>query len=159
MPRPPFPIMASPKTSLWQPTPYPPSQLFSSILLSNSVHTTYIPVLDMHISLPHHTWQFPYPQPGCPRATIPPLPNKKLHNSLGQSLTMSYSQPPPTYPVSTTLIPTTLVLHTLLLPSVPFGFSGTTQIIAPTRESSFSAGPMHNHVSPLTPLDLAFWFS
>ena len=27
-PRPPFPITASPKTSLWQPTPYPPSQLF-----------------------------------------------------------------------------------------------------------------------------------
>ena len=111
MPRPPFPITASPKTSLWQPTPYPPSQLFSSILLSNSVHTTYIPVLDMHISLPHHTWQFPYPQPGCHRATIPPLPNKKLHFSLGQSLTMSYSQPLQTQPVSTTLVPTTLVLN------------------------------------------------
>ena len=43
--------------------------------------------------LPHYTYQFLYLQPGCHRATIPPLPNKKLHNSLGQSLTMSYSQP------------------------------------------------------------------
>ena len=43
--------------------------------------------------LPHCTWQFLYLQPGCYRATKPPLPNKKLHNSLGQSLTMSYSQP------------------------------------------------------------------
>ena len=42
---------------------------------------------------PHRTQQFPYPQPSCRRATIPPLPNRKLRNSLGQSLTMSYSQP------------------------------------------------------------------
>jgi len=38
-----------------------------------------------------------------------------------------------------------------LPPSVPLGFSGTAQIIAPTRESSFSAGPMHIHVSLWTP--------
>ena len=92
----------------------------------------------------------PLPQPGCHRATIPPLPNKKLHNSLGQSLTMSYSQPLQTLPVSTTLVPTTLVLQVPLPPSVPLGSSGTAQIIAPTRKSSFSVGPMHIHLSPLT---------
>ena len=31
--------------------------------------------------------------------------------------------------------------------------------IAPIRESSFSVGPMHIHVSPWTPLDLASWSS
>ena len=48
MPRPSFPIMTSPKTSLWQPTPYLPSQLFLPIL---PVHTTHIPVLDMHVTV------------------------------------------------------------------------------------------------------------
>ena len=47
-----------------------------------------------------------------------------------------------------TLVPTTLVLQTPLPPSVPLGFSGTPQIIAPIRESSFSVGPMHFHASP-----------
>ena len=61
-------------------------------------------------SLLHHTQQFPYPQHGCHRTTIPSLPNKKPHNLLGQCLTMSYSQPLQTQPVSTTLVPTTLVL-------------------------------------------------
>ena len=56
-------------------------------------------------------------------------------------------------------IPTTLVLQTPLPPSAPLGFSATAQIIAPIRESSFSAGPMHIHVSPWTPLDLASWSS
>ena len=32
-------------------------------------------------------------------------------------------------------------------------------IIAPIWESSFSVGPMHIHVSPWTPLDLASWSS
>ena len=57
------------------------------------------------------------------------------------------------------LVPTTLILQTLLPPSVPLGSSGTAQIIAPIWESSFSAGPMHIHVSPWTPLDLASWSS
>ena len=88
MPRPPFPIMASSKTSLWQPTPYLPSQLFFPIL---PVHTIHIQVLDMHVTVSLTTHS------NCHRATIPPLPNKNLHNSLDQSLTMSYSQPLQTY--------------------------------------------------------------
>ena len=48
MPRPSFPIMTSPKTSLWQPTPYLASQLFLPI---PPVHTTHIPVLDMHVTV------------------------------------------------------------------------------------------------------------
>ena len=36
--------MASPKTSLWQLIPYLPSQLFF-------LHTTHIPVLDMHVTV------------------------------------------------------------------------------------------------------------
>ena len=60
MPRPPFhSITASPKTSLWQPTPYPPSQLFLPIF---PVHTTHIPVLDMHVtvSLTTHSNSFTF---------------------------------------------------------------------------------------------------
>ena len=58
-----------------------------------STHNTHPSVGYSCHCLPHHTEPFPYPQPGCHRATIPPLPNRKLHNTLGQSLTMSYSQP------------------------------------------------------------------
>ena len=47
------------KTFLWQPTPYPPSQLFLPIL---PVHTTHIPVLDMHVtgSLTTHSNSFTF---------------------------------------------------------------------------------------------------
>ena len=80
----------------------------------------------------------------------------------------------PILPVHTTHIPVcsmhvtvSLTAHSnsftfnlaVLPPSVPLGFSGTAQIIAPIWESSFSVGPIHIHVSCWTPLDLASWSS
>ena len=69
------------------------TRLLNSSSNSTSRHNTHPSVGYACHCLPHHTEPVPYPQPGCHRATIPPLPNRKLHNSLGQSLTMSYSQP------------------------------------------------------------------
>ena len=118
---------------------------------SSSTHDTHPSVGYAGHGLPHHTQQFPYPQPGCHRTTIPSLPNKKPHNLLGQCLTMSYSQSLQTQPVSTTLVPTTLVLTN----SAP-SFCSTWVLWNSTNnctnlESSFSLGPMHIHVSLLTP--------
>ena len=90
MPRPPFPITASAKTSLWQPTPYPPSQLFLLIL---PVHTTHIPVLDMHVtvSLTAHSNSLTLNLAVAGQLYLPfPTENYTTHWA---SLTTSYAQP------------------------------------------------------------------
>ena len=137
--------MAPPKTSLWQPTPYPPSQLFLPI---PPVHTTHIPVLDVHVtvSLTTHGNSLTLNLAVTGQPYLPfPTENYTTHGPVSDNVLLSASS---NLTVLTTLVPTTLVLQTPLPPSVPIGFSGTAQIIAPIRESSFSVGPMHIHASP-----------
>ena len=103
MPRPPFhSITASPKTSLWQPTPYPPSQLFLPIF---PVHTTHIPVLDMHVtvSLTTHSNSFTFnladtgqlylPFPTKTTQLIGPVSDNVLLSASSNLTCINYSSP------------------------------------------------------------------
>ena len=94
--------MASPKTSLWQPTPYPPSQLFLPIFPG---YTTHIPVLDMHVtvSLTTHsnsltsTWlsQGNYTSPSQQKTTqlIGPVSDNVLLPASSNLTCINYSSP------------------------------------------------------------------
>ena len=102
MPRPPFPITAYPKTTLWQPPPYSPVLLFLPIL---PVHTTHIPVLDMHVtvSLTAHnnslpsTWlsQGTYTSPSQQKTTqlIGPVSDNVLLSASSNLTCINYSSP------------------------------------------------------------------
>ena len=120
--------------------------------------TQHIPVLDMRVtvSLTTHSNSFTFnlavtgqlylPFPTKTAQFIGPASDNVLLSASSNLTCINYSSPS----------------YTGLTNSVP-SFCSTwvlwNNTNAPTQESSFSAGPTHIHVSPLTPLDLASWSS
>ena len=148
--------MACPKTSLWQPAPYPPSQLFLPI---PPVHRTDIPVLDMHVTVSLTVTTIPlpsswllqgnYPSPSQQKTAqlIGPVSDNVLLSASSNLSCINYSSP--NYIGLTNSAPSFCSTWVLW----------KAQIIGPIQESSFSVGPMHIHVSCWTPLNLASWSS
>ena len=144
--------MASPKTSLWQLTPYPPSQPFQC-----TQHTSQCWIRMSLSPSPHIAVPLPSTWLSQGNYTSPPQQNTtQLIGQISDNILLSA-------PSNLTCINYSSSNYTGLTNSSP-SFCPTwvlwnSTIIAPTRESSISVGLTHIHVFPRTPLDLASWSS